>query len=125
MRACPLATRLARIEGLREPKAVVVDSTTLLRFVGCTATSLEYAQAFGGDDVRVRGRDDQVDATVPAAAPRRTIGRDASASRATRLTPPGEGDGDGLGGVLGHAVLLDLLPLGKLTRSARKSSQLR
>jgi HD-GYP domain-containing protein (c-di-GMP phosphodiesterase class II) len=68
MRACLLATRLARIEGLREPEAAVVYSTTLLRFVGCTATSLEYAQAFGGDDVRVRGRGDQVDATVPAEA---------------------------------------------------------
>jgi HD-GYP domain-containing protein (c-di-GMP phosphodiesterase class II) len=68
MRACLLATRLARIEGLREPEAAAVYTTTLLRFVGCTATSLEYAQAFGGDDVAVRGRGDQVDATVPAEA---------------------------------------------------------
>ena len=68
MRACLLATRLARIEGLREPEAAAVHATTLLRFVGCTATSLEYAQAFGGDDVAVRGRGDQVDATVPAEA---------------------------------------------------------
>jgi HD-GYP domain-containing protein (c-di-GMP phosphodiesterase class II) len=68
MRACLLATRLARIQGLREPEAAVVYATTLLRFVGCTATSLEYAQAFGGDDVAVRGRGDQVDPTVPAEA---------------------------------------------------------
>jgi HD-GYP domain-containing protein (c-di-GMP phosphodiesterase class II) len=68
MRACLLATRLARIQGLREPEAAVVYATTLLRFVGCTATSLEYAQAFGGDDVTVRGRGDQVDPTVPAEA---------------------------------------------------------
>jgi hypothetical protein len=68
MRACLLATRLARIEGLREPEAAAVYTTTLLRFVGCTATSLEYAQAFGGDDVAVRGRGDQVDATLPAEA---------------------------------------------------------
>jgi HD-GYP domain-containing protein (c-di-GMP phosphodiesterase class II) len=68
MRACLLATRMARIQGLREPEAAVVYATTLLRFVGCTATSLEYAQAFGGDDVRVRGRGDQVDPTVPAEA---------------------------------------------------------
>jgi DNA-binding CsgD family transcriptional regulator len=68
MRACLLATRLARLEGLREPEAAAVYLTTLLRFVGCTATSLEYAQAFGGDDVTVRGRGDRVDPTVPAEA---------------------------------------------------------
>jgi hypothetical protein len=68
MRACLLATRLARVQGLREPEAAVVYATTLLRFVGCTATSLEYAKAFGGDDVAVRGRGDQVDPTVPAEA---------------------------------------------------------
>jgi HD-GYP domain-containing protein (c-di-GMP phosphodiesterase class II) len=68
MRACLLATRLARVEGLREPEAAAVYTTTLLRFVGCTATSLEYAEAFGGDDVTVRGRGDRVDPTVPAEA---------------------------------------------------------
>jgi hypothetical protein len=68
MRACLLATRLARLEGLREPEAAAVYTTTLLRFVGCTATSLEYAEAFGGDDVTVRGRGDRVDPTVPAEA---------------------------------------------------------
>ena len=68
MRACLLATWLVRIQRLPEPEAAVVYATTLLRFVGCTATSLEYAQAFGGDDVRVRGRGDQVDPTMPAEA---------------------------------------------------------
>src|SRR5919198_3042354 len=68
MRACLLATRLARVEGLREHEAAAVYTTTLLRFVGCTATSLEYARAFGGDDVTVRGRGDRVDPTVPSEA---------------------------------------------------------
>ena len=69
MRACLLATRLARIEGLGEPEAAAVHATTLLRFVGCTATSLEYAQAFGGDDVAVRDRGDQVDACLLYTSP--------------------------------------------------------
>jgi len=58
----------ARLQGLREPEAATVYTTTLHRFVGCTATSLEYARAFGGDDVAVRGRGDRVDPTVPAEA---------------------------------------------------------
>ena len=88
MRACLLATWLARIQGLPEPEAAVVYATTLLRFVGCTATSLEYAQAFGGDDVRVRGRGDQVDPTMPGRSARAALGARRRLLPA-RTSPPG------------------------------------
>lgn len=65
MRACAVAMRLARLTGLHDADARDVYYTTLLRFVGCTATSHEYAAAFGGDDVRVRSRGDLMDAAAP------------------------------------------------------------
>jgi hypothetical protein len=51
MRACLVATALARSLRLSEDEASAVYYTTLLRYVGCTATSHEYAAVFGGDDV--------------------------------------------------------------------------
>jgi HD-GYP domain-containing protein (c-di-GMP phosphodiesterase class II) len=68
MRACLLATRLAERMGMRDADRSVVYYTTLLRFVGCTATSHEYARVFGGDDVAVRSRGDLADVTVPREA---------------------------------------------------------
>ena len=43
---------------------------TLLRFVGCAATSHEIAAALGGDDVAVRAAGDLIDPTVPGQAQR-------------------------------------------------------
>ena len=43
---------------------------TLLRSLGCTATSHEYAAALGGDDIAVRREGDAVDATRPREAMR-------------------------------------------------------
>jgi hypothetical protein len=57
--------------------------------------------------------------------PSRVMRRSAQVTVTDDSVVTSEGDGDGPGGVLGHALLLDLLPLDKLTRSARKSSQLR
>jgi HD-GYP domain-containing protein (c-di-GMP phosphodiesterase class II) len=61
MRACLLATELARRAGLGAAARSDVYYTTLLRYVGCAATSHELAAAFGGDDVAVRARGDLID----------------------------------------------------------------
>jgi hypothetical protein len=68
MRACLLATELARRAGLDGPDQADVYYATLLRFAGCAATSHEIAAAFGGDDVVVRARGDLVDPTQPEEA---------------------------------------------------------
>jgi HD-GYP domain-containing protein (c-di-GMP phosphodiesterase class II) len=68
MRACLLATELARRAGLDRASQAEVYYGTLLRFAGCAATSHEIAAAFGGDDIAVRARGDLIDPTVPAEA---------------------------------------------------------
>src|ERR1022692_2530634 len=66
MRACLLATELARRAGLGEVRRGEVFYGTLLRFAGCAATSHEIAAALGGDDIVVRARGDLIDPTQPA-----------------------------------------------------------
>ncbi|MGO8892404.1 MAG: HD domain-containing phosphohydrolase [Streptosporangiaceae bacterium] len=68
MRACLLATELARRAGLDRVRQGEVYYGTLLRFAGCAATSHEIAAAFGGDDIVVRARGDLIDPTVLAEA---------------------------------------------------------
>jgi HD-GYP domain-containing protein (c-di-GMP phosphodiesterase class II)/DNA-binding CsgD family transcriptional regulator len=68
MRACLLATELARRAGLDRNRRCDVFYTTLLRFAGCAATSHELAAALGGDDIVVRARGDLTDPTRPAEA---------------------------------------------------------
>ena len=79
MCACLLATELGRRMGLPDAELTEVFYTALLRFVGCTATSHEYAATFGGDDVEVRRTGDLIDSTKPregvAFVARLTIGR--------------------------------------------------
>ena len=84
MRACLVATELARRAGLDHIRRGEVYYGTLLRFVGCAATSHEIAAAFGGDDVAVRARGDLIDPTVPAEALRflADLGVDAERLRA-------------------------------------------
>jgi hypothetical protein len=65
LRACLVATALAELTGLRAEQASRVYYATLLRFIGCTATSHDYARAFGGDDVAVRAAGDVMDPTDP------------------------------------------------------------
>ena len=65
MRACLLATELGREVGLKGGDLAAAYWTTLLRFVGCTGTSHEYALTFGGDDIAVRRGGDLVDAARP------------------------------------------------------------
>ncbi len=65
MRACLLATELARRAGLSVADQAEVYYGTLMRFAGCAATSHEAAASFGGDDVAVRARGDLIDASRP------------------------------------------------------------
>lgn len=60
-----LATRLAREMALSERECADVYYTTLLRFIGCTASSHEYAAHLGGDDIDVRRRGDLTDPASP------------------------------------------------------------
>src|SRR2546423_12403099 len=53
LRACLMATALAELTGLSGEEASRVYYATLLRFIGCTATSHDYALAFGGGGVAV------------------------------------------------------------------------
>jgi HD-GYP domain-containing protein (c-di-GMP phosphodiesterase class II) len=68
MRACLVATELARRAGLSDADANDVYYTTLMRFAGCAATSHELAARFGGNDVAVRARGDLIDPTRPREA---------------------------------------------------------
>jgi len=68
MRACLLATELARRAGLDEHCQSEVYYGTLMRFAGCAATSHEIAAVFGGDDIVVRARGDLIDPTEPGEA---------------------------------------------------------
>jgi HD-GYP domain-containing protein (c-di-GMP phosphodiesterase class II)/DNA-binding CsgD family transcriptional regulator len=68
MRACLLATELARRAGHDSTFLSDVFYGTLMRFAGCAATSHEAAAALGGDDIVVRARGDLMDPTHPAEA---------------------------------------------------------
>lgn len=68
MRACLMATELARRAGVGPADLRDVFYAALMRFAGCAATSHEAAAAFGGDDVVVRARGDLIDATRPIEA---------------------------------------------------------
>jgi hypothetical protein len=68
MRACLLATELARRAGLDERGQGEVYYGTLMRFAGCAATSHEIAAVFGGDDIVVRARGDLIDPAEPREA---------------------------------------------------------
>jgi HD-GYP domain-containing protein (c-di-GMP phosphodiesterase class II)/DNA-binding CsgD family transcriptional regulator len=74
MRACLLATELARRAGLGEAPRGDVYYAALMRFAGCAATSHELAGRLGGDDVVVRARGDLIDASRPMEALRLLAG---------------------------------------------------
>ena len=85
MRACLLATELARRAGLEPAPRADVYYTTLLRFAGCAATSHEVAARYGGDDVVVRARGDLIDPSQPAEAVRFLLGLGEGAGRLRML----------------------------------------
>jgi hypothetical protein len=68
MRACLLATAVGRCLRLSEAELADTYYATLLRFVGCTATSTLLATGFAGDDVEVRRLGDLTDVSVPREA---------------------------------------------------------
>jgi hypothetical protein len=74
MRACLLATELARRAVLGEAPRGDVYYAALMRFAGCAATSHELAGRLGGDDVVVRARGDLIDASRPMEALRLLAG---------------------------------------------------
>ena len=88
MRACLLATELARRAGLDPLRQSEVYYGTLLRFVGCAATSHEIAVALGGDDVAVRAAGDLIDPTVPSQAQQFLAGLGVSAGQLQALGGP-------------------------------------
>jgi len=61
LRACVMATRLVEYLGLGTATRSDVYYGTLLRFAGCTATSHEYAEGLGGNDITVRFAGDATD----------------------------------------------------------------
>jgi HD-GYP domain-containing protein (c-di-GMP phosphodiesterase class II)/DNA-binding CsgD family transcriptional regulator len=87
MRACLLATELARRSGLDERARGDVYYGTLLRFAGCAATSHEIAAVFG-DDIVVRARGDLVDPTDPAEAMEFLAGLGVDAARLQAVGGP-------------------------------------
>ncbi len=90
MRACLLATELARRAGLAPVRQAEVYYGTLLRFAGCAATSHEIAAALGGDDVAVRAAGDLIDPAVPGQAQQFLAGLGVSADQLRALGgPPG------------------------------------
>ena len=54
IRSCVVATAIARSIGLPEAEVSVVYYTTLLKHLGCTATSHEETQLFGPDELGMR-----------------------------------------------------------------------
>ena len=95
VRACLLATELARRAGLDVPRRVEVYYGTLMRFAGCAATSHEIAAVFGGDDIVVRARGDLIDPAEPAEALEFLAGLGVDAARLRALGgPAGEGVDD-------------------------------
>ena len=88
MRACLLATELARRAGLDELRQADVYYGTLLRFAGCAATSHEIAAAFGGDDIVVRARGDLIDPAEPGEAMEFLAGLGVDAARLRALGGP-------------------------------------
>jgi len=68
MRACLLASELARRAGLDDRRRADVFYAALLRFAGCAATSHELAARFAGNDIVVRARGDLIDPSRPSEA---------------------------------------------------------
>jgi len=65
MRACLLATSLARSAGLSDRDVSTVYWTTLLRHIGCTASAHEEAAHVGGDEMALRPIESRTDFRSP------------------------------------------------------------
>jgi hypothetical protein len=87
VRACLLATELARRAGLDAGRQVEVYYGMLMRFAGCAATSHEIAAVFG-DDIVVRARGDLIDPAEPGEALEFLAGLGVDAARLRALGGP-------------------------------------
>ena len=87
IRACVLGTAIARRMGLPEAEVGVVYYTTLLKHLGCTATSHEETQLFGPDELAMRRVAERIDSARPAEALGflRVAGKGAGAGRARHV----------------------------------------
>jgi putative nucleotidyltransferase with HDIG domain len=65
IRACVLATEIARHMGLPEPQVADVYWTTLLKHLGCTATAHEEVHLFGPADLEMRPVAERTDTARP------------------------------------------------------------
>lgn len=65
IRAAVVATEVARRMGLPEPQVTDAYYTTLLKHLGCTATSHEEAETFGPDDLGMRPVAERTDVARP------------------------------------------------------------
>jgi HD-GYP domain-containing protein (c-di-GMP phosphodiesterase class II) len=83
IRATVLATELARHLGLPEPDVADVYYTTLLKHLGCTATSHEEVELFGPEDLEARPVAERTDVASrrEVLASVRTIGRGSGLAR--------------------------------------------
>lgn len=106
MRACLLATGLARRMRLTEREVSDVYYTTLLQHVGCTAFAHETAALFGGDDIAVRAAADAYQAMTQERAYRPARTPDEAASELGKDADEGRLDRESVRAVLevaGHA----------------------
>jgi hypothetical protein len=83
IRACVLATEMARHLDATEPEVACVYYTTLLKHLGCTATAHEESRLFGPDELGMRAVAERTDETDlgEMAALARTFGRGAGVRR--------------------------------------------
>jgi HD-GYP domain-containing protein (c-di-GMP phosphodiesterase class II) len=125
IRACVLGTELARHLGLGEAEVADVYYTTLLKHLGCTATSHEETVLFGPDELGMRRVAERTDFRVGGEmlAFLRVVGRGAGAGRvrhvAKAVTGGRETDRILLGAICEVAALMaDRLGLGERVRRA-------
>ena len=125
IRACVLGTEVARRMGLPEAEVVDVYYTTLLKHLGCTATSHEETVLFGPDELGMRRVAERTDFTVGTEAPGflRLVGRGAGVGRARHVAKAVVGARETdrllLGAICEVAALMaDRLGLGERVRRA-------
>lgn len=117
MRACLLATELARRAGLDRTgtdRTGDVFYTALLRFAGCAATSHELATTLGGNDIVVRARGDLIDSARPVEGLRLLAGLGTGLDRVRML-----GRAPGMARLIAEGVRADCEVGVELTRRLR------
>ena len=88
IRSCVVASEIARKLGLPEPDVADVYWTTLLKHLGCTATTHEEALVWGPDELGTRTVGEHTDVVRPSEVIgwMRTVGRGTGVRRVGYLT---------------------------------------